>query len=111
MNKFNPKEFTKGAIAEVIPCGYDDVKFEGILCSASINADTSERAYFTVDSTGKALSAFEPTCLTSLAFNIKMKNVEVQTISTPSTQLMPNGKPRIVEVVRFFRAFDYDVTQ
>lgn len=106
MKSFNPKEFTKGAIAQhTIIGGYDDVRFEGILCSATFNGITGEKSYFTVDKTGKVLNLFDKALHSNPSFSICMKETNT------SIELMPNGKPRIVEVVRFFRTWDYDNIQ
>lgn len=120
MKTFNPKEFTKGAIAEnavyqLYECGYDDITFEGILCSACNDATTGERTYFTVNKTGKALSSFAQIEPKSLAFDIVMKDANTldDTIipygAKPDgcREMMSNGKPRIVEVTRFFRTWDW----
>ena len=115
MKSFNPKEFTKGAIAQVYPAGYDDVKFKGILCSACNDDATLARVYFTVDATGKAVSSFAPHIPSTLLFNIVMKADidEIMPTGKPAgyREMMSNGKPRIVEVVRFFRTWDYDNEQ
>ena len=101
MKTFNPKEFTSGALAKVdITGGYDDVKFEGVLCS-TINENNGEVGYFTVDPTGKALMSFTQAGPKVLQFGLVMQDTK------PVIETMANGKPRFVEVVRFFRTWDY----
>lgn len=102
MKKFNPKDFTNGAIAcHTIEGGYDEIKFEGILCSAIFDSTTGEKSYFTVNKEGKVLDIFDKHTNSNPCFNICMKE------DNTSEKLMENGKSRFVEIIRYFRTWDF----
>lgn len=71
---FDLDKFVDGANAvNADGVGYDDVKFEGYLCSATDEDNLEHRVYFTVDKNGKAISSFRADMLYNLHFKIATK--------------------------------------
>lgn len=113
MKKFNKEEFINGSIARnVCTYGFDDIEFVGLLCSATIDIDTGEKYFFTVDKFGKATGVFENQDMTP-AFSICMKDDDNTTnINKAQTnEKLADGSARFLEVIRFYRLWDTGNTQ
>lgn len=106
---FDSEEFINNAVNAFNPAegGYDNVEFEGILCSADstdYESGIACKQYFTVDKDGNALSSYNKK-FPSLSFKLvtphSMRRADACELETP--------KSHLVEVIRHIRLYNNNV--
>lgn len=106
---FKVKRIINGEYAEVYGCGgYDDVRFEGYLCSATADKKTGRVEYFTIGRDGHARDSFKLNKMglagnSALSFQLKNKKNKLINVDKASDN--------IIEVVRYFRCWNFDLDQ
>ena len=118
--KFDVNSFMHGALAQNADNlelnqterddfgGYQDIKFEGVLCSATCFSETGERTFFSVDPrTGEALTSYSVS-QPNLQFGVTTEfQVKAQVIESKETKV----KPDVVNVIRYFRRYNFRLQQ
>ena len=106
MNKFNATDFLE-KYNNLLAEEFKDVEFAGLLCVKE-KSNGNGYTYFNIDLAGNAISRFKvkEDCLN---FNVFKDDKIVEVVQNSQSKILT--KPNVVEVIRYFRIWDFELGQ